>query len=567
VRLLKPPRLLSGESVLAFSLTMAIAWLAVVPLGFLVYTTFVVDGSPSLSNVSAAFGADASMLGTLTANTMTYAVGATVLALVLATPMAYLAARTDVPFRPLLFVSALAPLVIPGVLHTIAWIFLGADRSGWLNELTELMFGVRPFNVRSMEGMIFVEATNQIPLLFLLMYAAFRSADPSLEEAALTTGARLPTVIRRVSLPLVKPSLFAGVLIMIVLAMESFEGPSLLGLPAGIHVFTSRIFQLLRTYPIEYGQAGAFALVLLTLTAIGVFAYSRLGKGTAAFETVSGKAFRARRHQLGKLRVPMGAAIVLLFVVSTVLPVGVLVLMSFQPYPSVPTMGSFTLDNYRYVFGNPRVLDALGNSLMLSIGAATIIMSMMTVAAWLVIRSRHRGAWALDGVSFLPIAIPGVVMGAALLIVYLRVPVPIYGTLWILLIAYCTRYMPYGMRYASAGLRQINSELEEAAFASGASRMRTLRSVVLPLMAPSFAAGWIFIVMSAIRELSSSILLYSPGGEVLGPLIWDMWDTGLATELSAAGVVMMVLLGILALFAKLVADYFGVKESKDNHVG
>ena len=553
-------RKIRPETLLFAAVFFVVLYLAVVPLGFLLWNTFVIDGSLTLSNVREAFGGTIG-IGQLAWNTSRYAIGSTIVSLSLATVLAYLAVRTDVPFRRLIFISTLVPLIVPGILHTISWIFLASERSGWLNNFIGLWFDWSPFNIRSMAGMIWIEATNQLPLLFLFMYAAFRSMDPALEESALSHGASMPRVLRSVTLPVLKPSLLSAAFISIVLALESFEGPALVGMPAGILVFTSRIFMLLRQFPPEYGQAGAFSTVLVVLMAFGVFAYSRLGRSTAG-ETITGKGFRPRRYELGPWRIPVGIAVLVYLILTTALPLAVLILMSFQKFyapPTAETLGNLTVENYAYTFNNPDVLGAFFNSLVLSTGAATVVMLLMVVAAWLVVRSRIRGAWSLDAISFLPIAIPGIVMGVALLVAYLYIPIPVYGTLWILLIAYCTRYMPYGMRYGTASMHQIGGELEEAAKTSGASTLQTLGRVVLPLVMPGFIAGWIFIVMSAIRELSSSILLYAPETRVLGVVIWDLWETGLVTELAAAGVVMMFLLALVALLAKLLGDRFGVQ--------
>ena len=545
--------------------TLVVAYLAVVPLGYLLWNTFVIDGSLTLQNFRSAYSTDAFGLWRMSFNSLQFALGSTALSIVIGTSIAYLTVRTDVPLREFIFAASLVPLIIPGVLNTIAWIFIASPQIGWVNYLLAPLVGRDDLiNIFSMPGMIFVEALNQAPLVFLLMYAAFRSMDPSLEESAYMSGASFGTVVRRITLPLVKPTLFASILIMLVLGLEAFETPALLGMPSGIWVFTSRIYRVLRQFPVMYGEAGAYSITLLIFTTAGVFWQSRLNRRGKSFQTVTGKGFRPAPMRLGQWRWVATTGLAIYFFVAVVMPLLVLLYMSFQPYYTAPTAESFarwTLANYRYTFSSDSVVGALTNSLLLSITAATAIMLLMTVAAWLVVRSQLRGRWLIDNLAFLPITVPGLVMGVALLIVYLRIPLPIYGSLWILFIAYCTRYMPYGMRYAASAMYQIATELEESAQTSGASWLQTFRRILLPLIAPGFLAGWIYIVMAAVRELSSSILLYSPGTEVLGVYLWEQWENGRVTELAAAGIVLMLMLVALVIVARKLGANVGVQQN------
>jgi iron(III) transport system permease protein len=554
-------QLLTPQTLILVAAVGFVGYLALVPLGYLLYGTFYDGATVTLRFFEEAYSAH--RLGEMITNSLWFAVGSTVLSLVLGTGLAYLTVRTNVPFKSLIFAASLVPLIIPGILHTIAWIFLASPEIGVFNKVLEPVFGPGLLNIFSVWGMAFVEGLHLSPIVFLLMYAAFRSMDPSLEESALMSGARLPTVIRRVTLPLAKPALFASILVMMVRALESFEVPALLGIPNGIWVFTSRIWRVLNQYPVNYGQAGAYALSLLTITTIGVFWHSRLSKRGKAFQTVTGKGFRPRPMDLGQWRWPATALVFAYFLIAVVMPVLVLLYASFQPFYSVPSMESFktfTLDNYEYTFTNSQSLHAAKNSFLLGIGSATAVMFVMAIVSWVVVRTKITGRWVVDNLSFMPLAIPGLVLGVALLFVYLRFPIPIYGTLWIMFIAYFTRYMPYGMRYASTSMYQISGELEESAQTSGASWWQTFRRVNLPLLMPGLVAGWIYIVMVSVRELSSSILLYSPGNEVLSILIWEQWLNGQVTELAALGIVMIAALVVLVVVANRLGARIGVKE-------
>jgi iron(III) transport system permease protein len=554
-------RVFSARNLIILGVVLVIGYLALVPLGYLLWGTFFDSEGFTLKFFGEAYSAVG--LSEMMVNSLTFALGSTLVSVVVGTLLAYLIVRTDVPFKPLLMAASLVPLILPGILHTIAWILLASPRVGVYNKILEPVLGAGTINIFSLGGMILVEGLHLAPLVFLLMVAAFRSMDPALEESALLSGAKLPTVFRRITMPLVRPAMYAAILITVVRTLEAFEVPALLGMPEGIWVFTSRIWRVLNTYPPEYGQAGAYAMSLLILTSFGVFWHSRLAKRAKSFQTVTGKGFRPRPMELGRWRWPATAVIVFYFVFAVAAPMLILIYASTQKFYSVPslnTLTNLTAENYSYTFSNPGTLIALKNSFMLGIGSATLVMLFMAVAAWLVVRTKLPGRWMVDNLAFLPLVIPGLVMGVALLFVYLRFPIPIYGTIWILLLAYVTRYMPYGMRYSSSSMYQISGELEESAQTSGASWAQSFRRVVLPLLVPGLVAGWIYILTVSVRELSSSILLYSPGNEVLAIRIWEQYQNGQFTELAALGVVMVVTLVLLVALAYKLGAKIGVKE-------
>jgi iron(III) transport system permease protein len=544
----------------------AIAYLSLVPLGFLLWETFVRDGNLSVEAFRQAYSTVG--LGEMAVNSLEFAFGTTVFAVTLGTLLAYLIVRTDVPGKRLMFAASLVPLIIPGILHTIAWIFLADPRIGVLNQhIVEPVTG-HAFNIQSRAGMIWVEGLHLSPLVFLLMVAAFRSMDPALEESAIMSGAPLRTVFRRITAPLVLPALYAAILIMAVRALESFEVPALLGLPNRIWVFTSRIWTVLNEKPPAFGKAGAYAMSLLVLTALGVLWQSRLSKRGRAYQTVTGKGFRPRPVQLGVWRLPAVLFIGVYFLIAVVAPLLMLAYMSTQQFytpPTRKTLSNLSFDQYTAVFHNDLVVTALKNSLILGLGAATTVMLITAVASWIVVRTRMPGRWLVDNLAFTPLVIPGLVLGVALLFVYLRVnrdfQIGIYGSLWILFIAYLTRYMPYGMRYASTSMYQIGRELEESAQTSGASWFQAFRRVVLPLLGPGLVAGWIYIVIVSVRELSSSILLYTPGRQVLSIVIWEQYQNGQFTQLAALGMLMVGALVVLVSVAYKLGAKIGVREA------
>lgn len=539
-----------------------ISYVALVPLIYLIWGT-IWDGQRFTLDFFFSAYRDIGLFRLLR-NSFVFAGGSTALGLFFGTSIAYLTARTDVACRRALVTMALVPLVIPGVLFTIAWILLASPRNGWFNVLLRPIFAEPLFNIFSMPGMILVESLNRMPLVFLMMYAAFRNMDPALEESALMSGAKLGTVTRLISLPLVKPAIASAILILMIRALESFEVPALLGRNAGIDVFTSRIWRVMQGFPPGYGEAGAYSATLLCLTTLGIVWQARVQKRSRAFQTVSGKGFRPQRIALRKWRWPLFLIPATIFVLWVVMPLLILVWASFQRFYMPPTLAGFatlTTENYGAALGRRATTRALRNSTTLAFSAATTVMFVMAIASWIVIRTRIRGRWILDNLAFVPLAIPGLVLGVSLLFVYLRSPLPIYGSLWILFIAYFTLYMPYGMRYASTSMVQISDELEESAETSGATWWQTFRMITLPLLAPGLLAGWVFIALVAMRELSASILLYSPGTEVIAVIIFEAWTDGRLTQLAAIGVLLILVLVTIVAVAQRVGARFGVQES------
>jgi iron(III) transport system permease protein len=278
---------------------------------------------------------------------------------------------------------------------------------------------------------------------------------------------------------------------------------------------------------------------------------------------MTGKGFRPRQIDLGAWRWLTAAIFIVYFLLIVILPFSVLLWSSFQRFYSVPSMEALrnlTLDPYRFVLDYPNLPRAVWNSLALSFGAATIVMLVTSVICWIVVKTRIRGRWLLDNIASLPMVFPGLVLGLSIMIFYLNVDVGIYGTIWIMLIAYVTRFMPYGLRYNTTSMLQIHRELEESAAMSGASWSTSFRRIILPLLKPGLLAGWIYVMIVSIRELSTSILLYSPDTQVMSVVIWELWENGQYVELSALGVLFILALFVLVMVAQWLGRRYGVKE-------
>jgi iron(III) transport system permease protein len=547
-----------------------VAWLALVPLGFLLWQSFFTPQTVAsaarftFDNYREAYGS--AETARLFATSLQFAAGTSLLSFVVGTFLAWINERTDTPFKSLFFALSLIPLVIPGILFTVAWILLGSPKIGLFNLVLQNWFNTDTvfFNVYSLWGMVWVDGLHYSPMAFLMMTAAFRSMDPALEESAMMSGASVFQVATRITLRLAWPAAFAVLLILFVRAIESFEVPALLGLPVGIQVFTSSIYQAIHHYPSQVGLAAAYGITLLVIATLGIYFQSRLSGQGSKYATVSGKGFRPRKMQLGRWRYLTAAIFLLYLLFIVVLPFLILLWSSLQKYYSVPTLAALqnlTLDAYRFVLSYQTLQQAVWNSLLLSAGCATVVMLVTSVICWIVVKTKIPGRWLLDNLASLPMVFPGLVLGLSIMIFYLNCDIGVYGTLWIMFIAYVTRFLPYGMRYNTTSMLQIHRELEESAAMSGASWTRTFVRIVLPLLKPGLLAGWIYVLIVSIRELSSSILLYSPDTEVVSVVIWELWQNGQYVELSALGVMFIIALFMLVLLAQFVGKQFGIRET------
>jgi iron(III) transport system permease protein len=498
-------------------------------------------------------------------NSFYFALASAVCATILGGSIAWIVVRTDTPFRSLGYFTAFASFGTPFILYTIGWLLLlgkAGPVNSWLKTLLNQTGPV--FNVYSMFGMVLIESLLWSPFVFLMLSAAFRSMDPSLEEASAACGARLWQTMRRISLRLMLPAFFSVMLLIFIRTFESFEIPALVGLPGDIRVLTTSIYLDAQKLPPQYGSAGAFSVLLMIVVAATLYFYFRLTREGDRFHTVTGKGYRPAVIHLGRWRYLAGAGLLGYAVVLLVLPFLIILWASLLPFymqPSIEAIGKFTIKNYVTALHFPKITDAIKNSVLLGLGSASFVMALTLLASWLLVRTKIRGRWLLDLLTTLPLLFPGIVMGLAILRFYLFVPIPVYGTLWILLIAFVTRYIPYGIRYTHSGLLQLHRELEEASYVSGASWFGSMRRIILPLITPSFLGGWIFIFLLSAKELSMSVLLVSPQTPVVPVAIFELWENAQVGELAAFGVIWTVILVTVAILYYLFARRYGVQQN------
>jgi iron(III) transport system permease protein len=565
------PRALRSEPqwLILGAVILFVAWLALVPLAFLIWQSFSAStgfGEPAqftLSNYASVY--TSARTAELFGNSLAFASGAATLSLLIGTALAWMNERTNTPFKSLVYALSVVPLIVPGILFVAAWILLASPKIGILNLILQSVFSTNRvfFDVYTLRGMIWVDGIQHAPIAFLLMSATFKSMDPSLEESALMSGASIFQLTHRITLKLALPAAMAAFLILFVRSIESFENPALLGLPVGIEVFTSAIYDALHGFPSDAGLASTYAVALLFITAGGILWQSRLARNSGRYATIGGKGFRPRQMDLGRGRYVAAGFFILYGLLVIGLPFLVLVWSSLQRFYSVPSwhaLKTVSLVNYRAVVAYPNIGEALWNSIFLALSSATIVMIVSAAVGWIVLRTKLRGRFVLDAVASLPMVMPGLVVGLAIMVTYLAIPAGIYGTIWILLIAYLTRFLPYGLRFNNSAMIQLHKELEESAALSGASWLATFRRVVLPLLKPGLIAGWLYIVIVSVRELSSSVLLYGPDSQVLSIVLWELWQNGQYVQLAALGVMLIVVLFVVVLIAQWVSRRFGVRE-------
>jgi iron(III) transport system permease protein len=491
-------------------------------------------------------------------NSFLFASGSALLATVLAATLAWISIRTNAPFRKIFELTAIVPNIFPPVMLAVSWTVLLSPRTGLINRALMEMFGFAeaPFNIYSIPGMIFVEALITAPLAFLLISAALYSMDPALEESARVAGSSNFQIARRITLPIIRPALLASAMLNFVRAIESFDTPAIIALPARIEVFTTKIYrEAIGAFPPNQNLAAAYAVSLLVITMIFVYFYRRLTARSERYVTISGRGYRPTIIDLGKWRYAASALAGSILLLIVVLPFLVVIYVSFITYVHVPgakTWELLTWENYRANLADARTFRALKNSLLLAVGGATLCMLIAALTAWVTTKSKAAGRGIIEALTFIPWAFPGTALAIGLLWTYVYMPLPIYGTLWILLIGYITRFLPYGLRTMTSTIVQLHDDLQQASMVCGASFLTTFRRILLPLLRPGFIAGWIILATIYLREFSMSVFLYSPGAEPLGPLLYHFYvDGNLGPMCSLALIVSIVCIALILLARRI----------------
>jgi iron(III) transport system permease protein len=541
---------LNWQAIISVAVMLVVAFLVILPMVFLVEESLNV-GDPmafppqefGIKNYIAMFDEDFNVL----VNTVVIALMATVMAILIGFTLAWILTRTNVPGRDKLERLMELPYYMTPLVGALAWSIIAGPKSGFINQLwkagghtTDLV------DIYSHFGIAWIMALFEGTVAFVMIAASMKSMDPALEESARVMGASKLRTMLTVTLPLVMPGVLGATLFVFAEMLGSFAAALVIGIPARIYVITTAIWDSTLSYPPDYGRASAMGLALFVVM-FGTLTFYRWRINKGSFTTITGKAFRPRPMDMGRLAWVFFGVCALYILVAVVLPLAALIFTSLERFATVIlSQADFTLANYETALSLGPVRIALVNSLSLGFGVATIGVVLMAFLVWIIYRSRIVGRGAIEYLVMFPQAVPRLVFGLALLWAWINIPIPIYGTLWLLAIAYLTVMLPLGVRTLAGVVLQIDKSLEECARVCGASWLYQMRTVTLPLLKPGILAAWLLIFMACVRELGVSVFLMGPNAKVIAPSIVAAFASS-GTELTAAMALIQTATVILAL--------------------
>ncbi|MBI2184088.1 MAG: iron ABC transporter permease [Thaumarchaeota archaeon] len=495
-------------------------------------------------------------------NTLVYAVASTLTSLLVGTSLAWLFARTNVGFKRFFEIIIIVPIMIPPLVAAFSWIFLLSPNVGIINHTLRFVLGLKeaPLDIFSIWGMVWVSGLYGASSTFLLTSVAFNAMDPSLEEAAKISGSGVVSAAARVTFPMMAPAILSAAVLQFVQSAEAFDVPAILGAPRFLVYSTAIRFALEGKTTPDYGQATAYAINLLIITIVGIFIYQRLTSSSRKFATVTGKGYRPGLIDLHRWKYVVMVVIICYLTLTVVLPLALVLFASLLPYydgVNVEALSRISLDRYAALLVYPNFDRALRNTLFLAFSVATVTAILSAVIAYIAVKTKIRGRGAIEGLATAPVAFPAVVFGLALVWTYLTFKVGIYGTIWILFIAYVTRFLPYGVRFTSSNMIQLHSDLEEAARTSGGSFAQVFLRVIFPLTILGFIAGWFYVFIHSTRELGASLFLMTHGNEVLSTVLFDFWSFGRLTDVAALSALLIFIGVIPFIFLRFAGRRFG----------
>jgi iron(III) transport system permease protein len=541
---------------------LALVFLMALPLGWLVWMSVNASGGPTLGHYVAVLSSPPMLKALWNTAVLSFWVG--VASVAIGAPLAWLTARSDVPAAGLIRSLVLASFVTPPFLGAFAWVMLAGPNAGLLNVLWRDVTGAEAplVNIFTMPGLIFVVTMYTFPYAYIMIANTLALIASDLEEAAAILGAGRLAVARTVTVPMVAPALVSGFILAVLQALALFGSPAILALPAGFHTITTQIWSLFQ-YPPKVEQAAAVSMPLLLATALLLLLQKRL-LGRRGYAAIGGKGGQRRTIALGAWRYPALLGCLLVMAGAIFLPYGILARAAFARAWAQPlTWSNVTLSNVSFTFFEYGATQAaIVNTLQLGLATATVGAVLVALLSYVTNRRLVLGHQLVAFLALAPIVIPGVVLAVALFIAYTRPPFVLYGTLAILFVAYLTKEMPVGFAQSDATFRGIPPELEDAGRILGAGRLRILRDVTAPLARTGIIAAWCFIFIGVIRELSASIILFTPATKVMSVVIFDLKEEGQFGAIAVLGLVMLLLTFATVAVVQRVAgrDVLGVRE-------
>lgn len=557
---LRAGRALGTRRLLAAGIGAALVLLTVVPLVLLLVGSFRPDGLPLTPGWTLAHYVD--VWGSaydwwIVLNTLIFAGSSTFLAVGIAIALSWLLERTDLPGRDWFRAMILMPMATPPLLLAIGWALVLAPRIGIVTVALGPLIGPidRWFNIYSMPGAIFVQTLAYVPTSVLMLSPAVRTVDRALEEAAVVAGASRWQVVWRVGLPILRPALLSVATILLIVGMLAFDVPAVIAIPGHVNLMSIEIFRLMTppsSFP-DYGAASAMNAVLFVFLIAALVFYRRTIRHAPRFAIVSGKGYKPAQARLGAWRGAAAALVLLYLTLAVLLPFVALLWASVVPYFagfSLPMLHRASFAAYANLIASPRLREAMVNSALIAAATAVSLVVLSLLLAWIVLRSKLRGAWLIDLLSTIPLGIPPLMIGVALVIVAFSSRfLALYGTIWIIALGHVIVFLPIASRMMQTGLIQISGELEEAASIAGATLFQMLRRITVPLMSSTIVALTIWILVHSIREFSIAVMLQSGRNSVLSTILYGYWDTGRPERAAALAVLLMT--ALLALIAGL----------------
>jgi iron(III) transport system permease protein len=483
-------------------------------------------------------------------NTMVACGGGTLVAVTIGLAFSWIVVRTNTPFKGFIAAASILPLFAPPLVAGVAWSILGSPKTGLINTLFKWAHLDLHVDFYSLTGLVVVFGIYYAPYVYMFTASALRNMDPSLEEAAEISGASAFATLFTVTFPLIMPAIISGMLLSFVVMLGIYGIPAVLGAPTNISVLTTYIFKLTNWSPPLYNTAAAVAIILMAVTGLLVFLQQRLLSGRS-YTTVAGKAFRPRSLDLGAWRwLTFGFGLAYLVIV-VVLPMLALIVAAFRKFmfirdaASLFDMSQYSLMHFHSIFDNPLTLNSIYNAIEVGVITALAGGLLAFAIGYTIHRTKVAGRRSIDLLSTLPVAVPGLVIGVAYLWAWIGIPGGLYGTIWILALAFIARFMPDTVKALSTSFLQIHRELEEAAWVCGKGTLGTIRTIMLPLASPGVIAAMTLLFVLSIRELGSSLFLYTSNTMVMSVLLLDYYEGGNLGKTAAFSLVQTVLLGVL----------------------
>jgi iron(III) transport system permease protein len=503
---------------------------------------------------------------TVLIDTFLFAFVSLAVALGIGIPVAWIAERTDFRAKTLLFTLMAVGLLIPGFAVAMGWLFLLHPRIGLLNQLFQVVFGIpSPFSITTILGMGWVQGLNLAPLAFIMTAAVFRSMDPAMEEAAEVHGARPLRVLRAVTVRLAWPGIMAASIYVFMTAFAAFDVPAIIGWGNRIFTFSTYLYLLLSPQDVlpRYGLAAALSTIALLIAALASWWYGTMQQRSRQFAVVTGKAYRPTLKPLGRRAIGAWCFIGAYLLLSKIMPLVLLAYASGLPFFQLPSAMAFSTMSLTHYATLPwdLVFRAVSNTLVLAVLVPTVTLALSLAFSWIVLRSRIPGRAGFDFIAFLPHAVPSIIFGVGALLLTLFVlqrALPLYGTIWILLIVFVIARISYGTRMTNSGLIQIHAELEESALVSGASTWDAFRRVTIPLLAPTLLYAWLWIALLTFRELTLAVILSTADNLTFPVVVWSLWLGGGLGQASALAMVMLLMMTPLIAIYWLIARRQGL---------